>query len=165
MKNILVFVFLFSTILSFSQEKDLKKFTFDGDFAYEADDKLRSLDDMIFRKSAIVFVSKDRIKCNNSIFIFETSTPSIDFSSFNEKEIEKIKEASNYFNDSIHDLLKAKETKTILHKGFEYKVFNMKFMCLYLGKLEQLIRRDNKFLKKKMHTYLIYDFIEINEVR
>lgn len=163
MKKVLfVFIFLI-TITIFSQEKDFKIFTFEGNFAYESDDKLRSIDDMIYRKSAIVISSKDRIRCNKSIFIFETSIPVIDFSNFNEDEKEKIKEASNFFNDSIHNLFKTKNTKTIFHKGFEYKIFNMKFKCLYLGKLEHSIRRKNKFLKKKINTYLIYDFIQISE--
>ena len=65
----------------------------------------------------------------------------IESSNFNEDEKEKIKEASNFFNDSIHNLFKTKNTKTIFHKGFEYKIFNMKFKCLYLGKLEHSIRR------------------------
>ena len=164
MKNILVTFLLILTIPSFSQKKDFKIFTFDGYFAYESDDKLRSLDDMIFRKSAIIFASKNRIKCNNSIFIFETLTPVIDFSNFNGKEKEKIKEASNFFNDTIHNLFQTKNTKIIFHKGFEYKIFNMKFKCLYLGKLEHSIRKNNKFLKRKKDTYLIYDFIQINEL-
>jgi hypothetical protein len=159
----MLFIFLFViTIPSFSQEKDFRIFTFEGNFAYESDDELRSLDDMIYRKSAIVIASKDRIRCNNSIFIFETRIPVIDFSNFNEDEKGKIKEASNFFNDSLHKLFQTKNTKTILHKGFEYKLFNMKFKCLYLGKLEHSIRRNNKFLKRKINTYLIYDFLHIS---
>jgi hypothetical protein len=164
MKNIFVFVLFFFALSSFSQEKYFKILSYDGNFAYESDDGLRSLDDMIFRKSAIVFASKDRIKCNNSIFIFETSTPFINLSNFNEEEKGKIKEASNFFNDTIHNAFQNKNTKIVFHKGFKYKIFKMKFKCLYLGKLEHSMRRNNKFLKRKKKTYLIYDFDQISEV-
>jgi hypothetical protein len=53
---------------------------------------------MIYRKSAMVFAKKNKVQCNNSLFIFETSTIDIELSNFNDEEKDKIKKASNFFN-------------------------------------------------------------------
>ena len=163
--KIIIILLLLITAPVLSQDKLLKASTFEGIFAFESDDRLRSLDDMIFRKSAILISKKNKLKCNNTIFIFETSTIPLNLRNFNDDEKEKIRKSSNFFNDSIHDLFKAKQTKIIIHKEFEYKLFNMKFKAVYLGKVKHSIRKNNKFSEKKKDTYLIYDFIKIDTVK
>lgn len=163
MKKILVLLLLVKSLPVFSQVIDNRHFVFEGNFAFELDDRLWSLDDMIFRQSVLIPFSEGKVQCNNSIFVFEESIPDLDISDLNEDEKKKVKNATNWLNDEFRNLFKTKNTKIIRHKGFEYKIFKIKFKCLYLGKLEHFVRKNNKFSKKKISTYLIYDFLQITE--
>jgi hypothetical protein len=133
-----------------------------GDFLYELSDNLRSSDDMIFRKS--VFIKyKNSTKANycKGIFLFESGLKYIDknkINCFDSLISYKIRYSTNWINDSIHKYYNTVSSEEILINKNKYKKINLNIKVLYIGKHYHYVLKRGKRRKRKIKTYIVYDW-------
>lgn len=157
--NKFLVVFLAFIALNCASSKPSSPIFIDKVFAYEIDEQLWSIDDMIYRKPALYLY--DGSVLNKNIYIFEDHINEIDIDIYNLELQQKVVDATNFFNSTYHNFLSNESTEHVKFKGKTYKIFNIKCRVLHLGETSQPIIHNYKVKYEKIETYLILEFDEI----